>query len=121
MPGAFAICRLSADAPTPLWATRGTFSSITRTARELSIACAADDAPADVQAERGYRGFAVRGPLDFNMVGVIAALSTALAAAGLSIFVVSTYDTDYPFVRAADLDRAAATLRDAGHTVAIGA
>jgi len=119
--GGYAICRLVADAPVPAWATRGAFSCVTRTAHELSIVCESDDVPADVKAERNYRGLAVRGPLDFSLVGVVAALAGTLADAAVSIFVVSTHDTDYLFVRDADLDRAVATLRAAGHIVSIGA
>ena len=116
MPHAYAMCRLDADAPLPDWATRA-FSSITRTASELSIVCASDDVPADVQVQRGYRGLAVRGVLDFSLVGIVAALAGALAAASISLFVVSTHDTDYLFVRGADLDRAIAALRGAGQIV----
>ena len=119
--GGYAICRLVADAPVPAWATRGAFSCVTRTAHELSIVCESDDVPADVKAARNYRGLAVRGPLDFSLVGVVAALAGTLADAAVSIFVVSTHDTDYLFVRDADLDRAVATLRAAGHIVSIGA
>jgi hypothetical protein len=115
--GSYAICRLPPDAALPTWTSRAAFSSITRTDRELSIVCGSDDAPSDVQAQRNYRGLVVRGPLDFSLIGVVAALAGALAAASISIFVVSTFDTDYLFVRAADLDRAVAALRGAGHTV----
>ena len=117
MPGDFAIARLPAGAALPVWASGGTFSSITRTAHELSIVCASAAVPADVGAQRGYRGLAVRGPLDFSLVGIVASLSAALAAASISLFVVSTHDTDYLFVRDADLDRAIAALRGAGHIV----
>jgi len=117
MPGLYAICRLDAGAAVPLWATRRGFSSITRTDDELSIVCAADDVPDAVFAQRGYRGLAVRGPLDFGLVGIVASLAGALAAAAISIFVVSTHDTDYLFVRDANLDRAVAVLRAAGHSV----
>ena len=117
LPGAYAICRLEANAPLPDWATR-TFSSVTRTADELSIVCASGEVPASVRAQRNYRGLMVRGPLDFGLVGIVAGLSAALAAASISIFVVSTHDTDYLFVRDADLERAVAALRGAGHVVA---
>lgn len=117
MPGSYAISRLRAAAAPPAWATRSAFSSITRTPNELSIVCANDDVPADVQAERGYRALAVRGPLDFSLVGIVAALSVPLADAGIGIFVVSTYDTDYLFVRDADLAGALAALRAAGHAL----
>ena len=120
LPGVYAICRLPAESPVPPWAA-GVFSSITRSASELSIVCGAADVPPAVQAERGYRGLAVRGPLDFSLVGIVAALASPLAAASVSIFVVSTYDTDYLFVREAELERATAALRGAGHAVATGA
>src|SRR4051812_3932178 len=120
VPGSFAICRLHAAATSPAWAAGGAFSSITRTATELSIVCSSDDVPEDVEAQRGYRALAVRGPLDFSVIGVIAQLSTTLAAAAISIFVVSTHDTDYVFVPDADLEAAVAALRVAGCVVASG-
>jgi uncharacterized protein len=119
--GSYTICRLSADAPVPAWASLGTFSSITRTAHELSVVCESDGVPADVHAQRDYRGLVVCGPLDFDLVGVLAALATPLAGASVSIFVVSTFDTDYLFVRDANLDRAVAVLRAAGHSVTTAA
>jgi len=121
IPGSFAICRLAPDAERPGWAARSAFSSTTRTPSELSIVCASDDVPEAVAAQRGYRGLVVHGPLDFSLVGIVAALAAVLAAAAISIFVVSTYDTDYVFVRDFDLDRAVAALRGAGHTVVTGA
>jgi uncharacterized protein len=117
LPGWLAISRLEADAPPPPWIA-GAFTSITRTANELSIVCATDAVPASVAAQRNYRGLAVRGPLDFGLVGIVAELSRVLAAASISIFVVSSYDTDYVLVPDADLDRTIAALRGAGHTVA---
>ena len=118
LPDVYAICRLSASAAAPSWTGGGAFASITRSSNELSIVCASDAVPAEVQAQRGYRGLAVRGPLDFSLVGIMATLAGVLAAASVSIFVVSTYDTDYLFVRETDFDRATAALRSAGHTVA---
>ena len=118
LPGSFAICRLDANAAVPPWASRRGFSSITRTKDELSIVCASDEVPDAVQAKRGYQGLIVRGPLDFSLVGIVASLAGPLAAGSIPIFVVSTYDTDALFVRGADLDRAVAVLRAAGHSVA---
>jgi len=117
LPGVYAICRLSATAPLPSWTAGSPFASITRSTNELSIVCGSEQVPADVLAQRGYRGLAVRGPLDFSLVGIMASLAGALAAASVSIFVVSTYDTDYLFVREADFDRATAALRSAGHSI----
>jgi hypothetical protein len=62
---------------------------------------------------------AVRGPLDLNLVGVLARLATPLATAGISIFAVSTYDTDHVLVRSGDLDRAVRVLREVGHNLTV--
>jgi len=117
LPQTFAICRLTPDAPIPQWATRGGFFAITRTADELSIVCAEHDVPGAVTCERGWRCFKVDGPLDFSLIGVLASLATPLAHVGVSIFAVSTYDTDYIMVRSEDVARAAEALRQAGHRV----
>ena len=121
LPGSYAICRLPADAAAPAWAGGGAFSSVTRTASELSIVCASGSVPAGVKAQREYRGLAVRGPLDFSLVGIVAQLSATLAAASISIFVVSTHDTDYLFVSEENLARAIVALRGAGQIVVTGA
>ncbi len=113
----FAVARLEPDAPLPEWASAGELCSITRTADELSIVCEASSVPADVRAERDWRGLVVAGPLDFSEVGILAALTGALATAGISLFALSTYDTDYLLVRAAHLDAAVDALRQAGHRV----
>lgn len=115
--GTFAVVRLDPREPIPEWAEGGGFVSITRTAEELSIVCAAERVPADAATERDWRCLAVAGPLDFSAVGILASLSTALAGAGVSLFAVSTYDTDYLLVRAAALETAIGALRRAGHTV----
>ena len=117
MTGSFAICRLDPDAPVPRWASRGAFTSITRTPQELSIVCDEGAVPARVQAERGWRALVVEGPLDFSLTGVIAGLAGILAKAAVSVFVVSTYDTDYVLVRDHAVARAVAALRAAGHWV----
>lgn len=113
----FAVCRLEPSAPVPAWAWSGAFASVTRTPEELSVVCLASDVPDGVACSDGWRALQVRGPLDFSLVGILAALSAALAQAGVSLFAVSTYDTDTLLVREADLGRAIAALRGAGHAV----
>jgi hypothetical protein len=115
-----AICQLDSTQPLPPWARlrEDEFLSVTRTRDELSIILAQSRAPAAVKCERNWRAFKVRGPLDFNQVGIIAGLSGTLADAGVSIFALSTYDTDYVLVKQGDLERAAAALRRAGYPVA---
>jgi uncharacterized protein len=116
LPNRLAVSRLSADAALPAW-PRGPFVSITRTPAELSIVCDEDAVPEDVQAERGWRAFAVEGPIPFELTGVAAGLTAPLAAAGISVFLIATYDTDWLLVKETALERAAAALRDAGYVV----
>ncbi|MDB4964783.1 MAG: hypothetical protein JWN44_472 [Myxococcales bacterium] len=108
--GLYAVARLAADAPLPAWATTGALSSITRTADELSIVCADAALPDGIAAERGFVAFRVAGTIDFAVTGVLSSLTAPLAAAGVSVFALSTFDTDYLLVRAADRARAVAAL-----------
>ena len=114
----FAICRLPADAEVPEWVTRAAaFLSVSRTPTELSIIADEGAIPAELDAQRGYRALRVEGPLPLELVGVLAALAAPLAAAGVPIFPVATYDTDYLFVRDTELARAVAALVAAGNRV----
>ena len=127
--GAYAICRLDPSAPLPELHSSGSVDgrndrgrgsvggelfSATRTAAELSIVCPEKDAPPEGRCEPGWRAMSLEGPIPFNTTGVLAALASALGAAGVSIFAVSTFDTDYLLVRGADAARAEAALVTAG-------
>jgi hypothetical protein len=116
------VCRLPAGAPWPVPADGHTFYSATRTGSEVSVVCGEDAAPEgeDVRVEPDWRALEVAGPLDFAMVGVMAALTAPLADVDVSVFVLSTYDTDYVLVHAAALERAIEALRAAGHAVHAG-
>ena len=116
LPAMFAVCRLESEAPVPDWAT-GEVASITRTPDELSIVCRQDNVPQNIRSETGGRCFQVVGPLEFSMVGVIASITGPLASANISVFVVSTFDTDYLLVKEADLGAAVASLTSAGHPI----
>ena len=113
LPDLYVVCRLSPDEPVPVWAV-GELVSTTRTPEELSILCRDTDVPGDVQSEPGWRCLRVAGKLDFSLVGVIARITTVLADAAVSVFAISTFDTDYFFVREIDLDRAIAAWNEAG-------
>jgi len=115
--GEFAVARLEPSRPIPAWATRGAVWSVTRTPEELSVVCAAADVPGDARSEPGWRCLRVAGSLDFSLTGILASLTAPLAKAGVSVFAVSTYDTDYLLVRQASLDQAVGCLRAAGHEV----
>jgi hypothetical protein len=117
LPGNFGVCRLPPDDPLPAWATGGLFLSVTRTADELSIVCREESIPEYVRCERGWRCLRVSGTLDFSLIGVLASLVGPLADASLSVFVVSTFDTDYVLVKEQDLRRAIDVLRRHGHSI----
>lgn len=115
--GGYGICRLNSDAPIPDWLNGEGLAAITRTDEELSLVCPAERIPGSILSEKGWRALKVAGPLDFAMVGVLADISSVLAQAGISIFVISTYDTDYIFVKEPELRPAVAALTRAGHRI----
>lgn len=115
--GELGVARLRATDPAPAWAGEGILSSVTRTAEELSVVCAAAAIPADVPAERGWRCLRVAGQVDFSLTGVLSSILGPLADAGVSIFALSTYDTDYVLVREQSLPAAIECLSAAGHDV----
>jgi hypothetical protein len=116
-PERLAICRLPADAAVPDWA-RGGFVTVSRTAAELSIVCDQRHVPASVQQERDKVAFGIAGVVPMTTIGVLASLCGALAKVRVPVFVVSTYDTDYLLVSAANFDAARAALAGLGHRVA---
>jgi hypothetical protein len=118
LPETVAVCRLPATAAIPEWASKAhAFLTVSRTPEELSITADQEVIPAGTRCERDYRPIRVRGTLPPNLVGILLAIADPLAAAKISIFAISTYDTDYVLVKAADLDRAVAALEAAGHEV----
>jgi uncharacterized protein len=117
LPGPFAICRLAPDAAVPAWAWDKTaLLSITYTADELSLVCPASRVPLDVQAERNWSAIKVAGPLDFSLTGILSALAEPLATAGIPIFAISTFETDYLLVKEQHLPQARLSLERNGHT-----
>jgi hypothetical protein len=117
LPERFAIARLEPDTPVPSWASQGPFFSITRTADELSVVTAARNVPDGVQKQALFRVLKVHGPFALSEIGVVSALAAPLADAKISLFVISTFDTDYLLVSPEQLQAAVATLEKAGHKV----
>jgi hypothetical protein len=117
LPGSSAVARLDPSAEVPGWAHDGTLSAVIRTTDELTIVCPLAAIPAAVTSEGPFRALAVRGPLDFALTGVLASLAAPLAQDGISIFVLSTFDTDLLLVREHDLPAARASLEAAGHRI----
>lgn len=121
LPGRYAVCRLAPDAPIPAWAfaTDSPLWSVTRTAHETSVVVEEAGVPPSVTtAEPGWRAFALRGPVPFGVTGVIAGLTAPLAAAGVPVFALATYDTDLVLLKDADAARALVAWRAAGVVVA---
>jgi len=117
LPERFAISRLGADSPIPAWATQGPFFSVTRTGDELSIVAEVSRVPVDVKSQAGWRVLKVHGPFALSVIGVLAALASPLAEAKISLFAVSTFDTDYLLIASETLPAAIAVLERAGHTI----
>jgi hypothetical protein len=114
----FALARLGAQAAVPDWVAGHDLIAVVRTRDELSIVCRSDAVPAHVDdVQRGFRGLAVVGTLDFGLTGIIAGLTRPLADAGIPIFSISTFDTDYMLVRGDKLEAAKAALAGAGYDV----
>jgi hypothetical protein len=117
LPNNFAICRLDKGAGIPDWALASSFFSLTRSAEELSVVCPQNLVPEGIRRNAGWRCLKVEGPLDLSATGVLASLTRPLAQEGISIFAVSTYDTDYLLVKKNDLKKAVTVLSQKGHQI----
>jgi uncharacterized protein len=112
-----AVCRMAPDSEIPTWATGALFFSVTRTPGELSVVCPEQVVPPEVLCERGWRAPKLEGAFDLSLIGVLVSVVTPLVEAGVNVFALATYDTDYVLVKEEQLDHAAATLRRSGHEV----
>jgi len=117
LPERFAISRLAADSAVPAWAIEGPFFSVTRTGDELSIVTELSRVPVAIPSQSGWRILKVHGPFVLSEIGVLAALATPLAEGRVSLFAISTFDTDYLLVASEALQAAIAALEGAGHTI----
>lgn len=106
----YGVCRLNKTELIPEWAQKSDFFAITRTMDELSIVCNEESIPNGTKCENDWRILKVEGPLDFSLVGILSKISTILAHNTISIFAVSTYDTDYILVKDKDINNAIEAL-----------
>ena len=118
------VLRLDPATPVPagLFASAGLVSVI-RTEDELSLVCLSGQADGFENPQRiepAWRLLTVRGPLEFSLTGIMAMLAGTLAAAGVALFALSSFDTDHVLVKSVDLDRAITAFREAGHEVNAG-
>jgi len=125
LPDLYAVVKLPANAPIPEWASMSDkvdLASVTRTTDELSIICPNFNVPNMPQSdallyEKGWSCLKVKGPLDFGLVGLLADLTRILASIGVTVFVLSTYETDFLMVRHESLERSIRALRNEGYTI----
>jgi hypothetical protein len=113
----FAVCRLDPAANIPEWVRHGELTSITRTPTELSIVCSQSLAPANIVCERDWKCMQIAGPLGFTQVGILSSMLAPLANGNISIFSISSYETDYILVKEKDLESAIAILSHEGHWI----
>ena len=112
-----AAVRMEPSQPIPEWAKGGSFCSITITPTEMSIFCESELIPEGIDKVDNWRAFQVDGQLDFELSGIIAQLAVPLSAKQISIFSISTYDTDYILVENRQLAGAIEVLKRAGHNI----
>jgi hypothetical protein len=108
--GTFCVARLEKDALVPEWINRASFYSLTRTDDELSIVCLQDSVPLDCKVEKDWKILKILGVLDFSLIGILASISTLLAENKISIFVISTFDTDYILIKNDKIETAISIL-----------
>ena len=112
--GSFAVCRLDAGTPLPGWFKPDAFASVSWSADEVSITCLAAQVPDGVHCERDWRCLMLQGPFAFELTGILLKVLQPLAAAGIGIFAVSTFDTDYVLVKAHAFEDAKRALLESG-------
>ncbi len=113
----YGICTLPNTAPIPDWALTQSLASITRTEKELTIVCRLEILPSQYQSGLKWRCFKIDGSFDLNQIGVISSISSPLADAGISIYVISTCDTDYFLIQEQNLEQAISFLSNSGHSI----
>jgi len=115
LPGSYAIVRLDPNAPIPDWATKGEFTSITRTAEELSIVCLADNVSKEKLPAHAGSASSSKARFPFSQTGVLLSFIAPLSNRGIPIFAISTYDTDYVLVQQEFADATFQALAKGGH------
>ena len=115
----YGVCRLNNNSKIPEWGAKGEFSSITRTEDELSIVCLQNNIPEGIQCEKSWEVFKIEGPLDFSLIGILSAISSLMAEKGISIFAISTYDTDYILIKDKELNKAIEVLSNDKYEIII--
>jgi hypothetical protein len=117
--GDYSIYRLGKDSPIPAWMYDSEFYSVTRTCEELSIVSRHADIKSDdnTRIDKHWHILKINGILDLTLVGIIADISNLFKENKISIFTISTYDTDYFLIKDHYIDEAITVLKNNGYTV----
>lgn len=116
--GTFSIIRLAASSSVPAWVYQSPLYSITKTDDEISILCESSFVHEHFdKQENHWKCLKVVGPLEFSLTGILATLTQPLAKAKISIFALSTFDTDYIFMKQDRLTEAIRILKQEGHEI----
>ncbi len=118
--GPYVVVRLAPGEAVPAWAGEGEFTSVSRSADELSIVCPAGNLPHSIEAKLHWTCLKLEGPFAFSLTGVLLAFIEPLSSKGIPIFAVSTFDTDYVLIQEEWIGAALNALRDAGHKLLMG-
>ena len=111
----FSVCKIATLADADL---TGEFCFIARTDEEISLVCPSQTVPANaLQVDEGWKAFRVQGVLDFSLIGILAEISGILAKQKISVFAISTYNTDYILTKAENLIKALEILRENGYQI----
>jgi uncharacterized protein len=117
LPDTLAVCRISLDSELEMWFLSEPFFVMLRSDDTLTIVCSQEKVPQEVQQERGWRALKIEGRFDFSETGILESVLKPLAEAGLGIFAVSSFETDYVLVKEGALDAVREALKRAGHTI----
>lgn len=114
----FSVVKLPSTEEIPSWAGKGEFFSITRTNEELSIVCPTSNVPCSnlKDVEHDWKCIKVEGVLDFSLTGILSSLANPLAKNNISIFAISTFNTDYLLIKVHSVEKTKSVLENAGHT-----
>jgi hypothetical protein len=114
---ALSICQLPQGSKAPVDILEHPFAAFFRTHDEVTLVCPTDLVPQNAKAEHGFIPFELIGPFEFGLTGILTQVANPLAAAGVSIVPLSTFNTDYVLIKGDQRQKAIATLRQAGHKV----
>ncbi|WP_077618234.1 ACT domain-containing protein [Bacillus sinesaloumensis] len=116
----FSVVKLPPTETLPLWALNSHVFSITRTDEELSIVCSSECIPMNesfIDVEDDWKCIKVEGVLDFSLTGILSSLANPLAENNISIFAISTYNTDYLLIKSHSIEKAKVVLENEGHII----